>query len=113
MADDERLKPQDFPVHTEQKKTVGKDGKTIAEGSDKKIAEDVAERLNAEEDLREEDRWSVTSPRESSWLIAERRIPMAGNSAGTRQVETCRALSSLPGALGLRQGPPVIGQIPA
>jgi hypothetical protein len=59
MAHDEKLKPEDFPVHTEQKKIVRKDGKTIAEGSDKKIAEDVAERLNAEEDLREQDRWSA------------------------------------------------------
>ena len=45
MADDERLKPEDFPVHTEQRKTVGKGGKTIAEGSDKKIAEDIAEQI--------------------------------------------------------------------
>jgi hypothetical protein len=59
MAHDEKLKPEDFPVRTEQKKIVRKDGKTIAEGSDKKIAEDVAERLNAEEDLREQDRWSA------------------------------------------------------
>ena len=59
MADDEKLKPEDFPVHTEQKKIVKNDGKTIAEANDKKIAEDVAERLNAEEDGREEDRWSA------------------------------------------------------
>jgi hypothetical protein len=59
IAHDEKLKPEDFPVRTEQKKIVRKDGKTIAEGSDKKIAEDVAERLNAEEDLREQDRWSA------------------------------------------------------
>jgi hypothetical protein len=59
MADDEKLKPEDFPVHTEQKKIVKNDGKTIAEANDKKIAEDVAERLNAEEDSREEDRWSA------------------------------------------------------
>jgi hypothetical protein len=59
MADDEKLKPQDFPVHTEQKKIVKNDGKTIADAIDKKIAEDVAERLNAEEDRREEDRWSA------------------------------------------------------
>jgi hypothetical protein len=59
MADDEKLKPEDFPVHTDQKKILKKDGKTIAETSDKKIAEDVAERLNAEENLREEDRWSA------------------------------------------------------
>jgi hypothetical protein len=59
LADNEKLKPEDFPVHTEQKKIVKNDGKTIADGSDKKIAEDVAERLNAEEDRREEDRWSA------------------------------------------------------
>ncbi len=59
MTDNERLKPEDFPIHTEQKKIVRKDGKTIAEAKDKKIAEDVAERLNADEDSREEDRWSA------------------------------------------------------
>lgn len=59
MAHDEKLKPEDFPVHPDQKKILKKDGKTIAETSDKKIAEDVAERLNAEEDRREDDRWSA------------------------------------------------------
>ena len=59
MADDEKLKPEDFPVHTEEKKIVKNDGKTIADASDKEVAEDVAERLNAEEDLREQDRWSA------------------------------------------------------
>jgi hypothetical protein len=65
MADDEPLKPddplkpEDFPVHTDQKKIVKNDGKTIAEARTKKTAEDVAERLNAEEDRREEDRWSA------------------------------------------------------
>jgi hypothetical protein len=59
MTDDEKLKPEDFPVHTEQKKIVKNDGKTIAETSDKEIAEDIAERLNAEEVSREQDRWSA------------------------------------------------------
>jgi len=59
MADDEPLKPEDFPVHTNQKQIVKNDGKTIAEARTKKTAEDVAERLNAEEDRREEDRWSA------------------------------------------------------
>ncbi|MEA2894663.1 MAG: hypothetical protein QOJ84_278 [Bradyrhizobium sp.] len=58
MADKEQLKPDDFPVHTEQKKIVKTDGKDIAEASTPKIAEDVAERLNAEEDRREQDRWA-------------------------------------------------------
>jgi hypothetical protein len=59
VADDEPLKPEDFPVHTNQKKIVRNDGKTIAEARTKKTAEDVAERLNAEEGRREEDRWSA------------------------------------------------------
>ena len=58
MADKEQLKPDDFPVHTEQKKIVKPDGTDIAEASTPKIAEEVAERLNAEEDRREEDRWA-------------------------------------------------------
>jgi hypothetical protein len=59
MTDEEKLKPEDFPVHAEQKKIVKNDGKTIAETSDKEIAEDIAERLNAEEDSREQERWSA------------------------------------------------------
>jgi hypothetical protein len=58
MADKEQLKPDDFPVHTEKNKIVNPDGKEIAEASTAKIAEEVAERLNADEDRREEDRWA-------------------------------------------------------
>jgi hypothetical protein len=56
---DEKLKSDDFPVHREQKKIVNNDGKTIAQANDKTVAEDLAERLNAEEDQREQDRWSA------------------------------------------------------
>jgi hypothetical protein len=59
MADDEKLKPEDFPVHTEQKKIIKNDGKPIAEASNEKTAEEVADRLNAEENSREQDRWSA------------------------------------------------------
>ena len=59
MADDEPLKPQDFPVHANQKQIVKNDGKTITEARTKKTAADVAERLSAQEDRREEDRWSA------------------------------------------------------
>ena len=59
MADDEPLKPEDFPVHTNQKQIVKNDGKIIAEARTKKTAEDLTDRLNAEEDRREEDRWSA------------------------------------------------------
>ncbi len=57
MADD-KPKPNDFPVHTEQNKIVKNDGKEIAEAANPKIADDLAERLNTEEDRREEDRWA-------------------------------------------------------
>ncbi|MDB5580415.1 MAG: hypothetical protein JWR80_5591 [Bradyrhizobium sp.] len=57
--DDKPLEPEDFPLRTEDKKIVKNDGETIAEARDKKIADEVAERLNAEEDIREEDRWSA------------------------------------------------------
>ena len=59
MADDEPLKPEDFPVHVNQKQILKNDGKTIAEARTQKTAEDVAERLNGEEHRREEDRWSA------------------------------------------------------
>jgi hypothetical protein len=59
MADNEPLKPEGFPVHANQKQIVKSDGKTIAEARTNKTAEEVAERLNAEEDRREEDRWSA------------------------------------------------------
>ena len=63
MADKEQLKPDDFPVHTKQNKIVKPDGKDIAEARNPKIAEEVAERLNAEEDRREEDRGRSRSKR--------------------------------------------------
>lgn len=59
MADDEPLKPQDFPVRTKRKKIVKNDGETIAEARNEQTADEVAERLNAEEHGREEDRWSA------------------------------------------------------
>ena len=58
MPEKEHLKPDDFPVHTEQKKIVKSDGKAVAEANTPKIAEDVAQRLNADEDHREQDRWA-------------------------------------------------------
>ncbi len=58
MANKEQLKPDDFPVHTEQNKIVKPDGKEIAKAQTPAIAEDLAERLNTEEHRREEDRWA-------------------------------------------------------
>jgi hypothetical protein len=59
MADDKTLKPDDFPVHAEQKKIVKNHGETVADVCDNKTAEDIAERLNENEHQREEDRWSA------------------------------------------------------
>lgn len=57
--DDKPLEPEDFPLRVEDKKIVKKDGEPIAEARNEKIADEVAERLNAEEDIREQDRWSA------------------------------------------------------
>ncbi|MDO9560765.1 MAG: hypothetical protein Q7J60_04020 [Bradyrhizobium sp.] len=60
MPEDEKsLEPDDFPVRTRRKKIVKSDGETIAEACNEQTAEEVAERLNAEEQAREEDRWSA------------------------------------------------------
>jgi hypothetical protein len=57
--DDKPLEPRDFPLRTKRKKILKNDGETIAEARNEKTADEVAERLNAEEHLREEDRWSA------------------------------------------------------
>lgn len=61
MAKDDKqpLEPEDFPVRAEQKKIVKNDGEPIAEARNEKIADEVAERLNTEESIRDEDRWSA------------------------------------------------------
>lgn len=57
--DDKPLEPEDFPVRAKDKKILRHDGKTIAEARNEQTADEVAERLNAEEQHREEDRWSA------------------------------------------------------
>ena len=60
MAEDDKPpEPDDFPVRTKQKKILKNDGETIAEARNEKTADEVAERLNAEEQIREEDRWTA------------------------------------------------------
>ena len=48
-----------FQFAPRRKKIVKNDGEPIAEARNEKIADEVAERLNAEESIREEDRWSA------------------------------------------------------
>ena len=56
--DDKPLEPEDFPLRTKQKKILKNDGKTIAEARNEQTADEVAERLNVEDQIREEDRWA-------------------------------------------------------
>jgi hypothetical protein len=53
------LKPDDFPVSAEGKKVKKQDGTPIANTEDPAVADDVAERLNEDEDRREQDKWSA------------------------------------------------------
>ena len=53
------LKPDDFPVNADGTKIKKQDGTTIANTEEPTVAEDVADRLNADEAQREEDRWSA------------------------------------------------------
>ena len=48
-----------FQFVPSDKKIVKNDGEPIAEARNEKIADEVAERLNTEESIREEDRWSA------------------------------------------------------
>ncbi len=51
--------PRTFQFAPSDKKILKHDGKTIAEARNEQTADEVAERLNAEEQHREEDRWSA------------------------------------------------------
>jgi hypothetical protein len=53
------LKPGDFPVSADGKKIKKQDGTSIANTEDPAVADDVAERLNEDEDRREQDKWSA------------------------------------------------------
>jgi hypothetical protein len=58
MTSNQPLKPNDFPVHVDDKDIVKVGGKPIAKATDNKTARDVAERLNDAEARSEEDRWA-------------------------------------------------------
>jgi hypothetical protein len=55
----EPLKPDDFPLHVEGNEIKSRDGKPVASTEDPAVAADVTERLNEDEDRREEDKWSA------------------------------------------------------
>ena len=59
MSSKSPLKPCDFPVRDEGTTIKKQDGQPVAETSDPAIAADIADRLNENEALREEDKWSA------------------------------------------------------
>ena len=56
---DAPLKPDDFPVHSDKSRIMTTNGQPIAMAKDETTADEVAKRLNADEDRRDEDRWSA------------------------------------------------------
>jgi len=52
-------KPDDLPINADGTKIKKQDGTTIANTEEPTVAEDVADRLNADEAQREEDKWSA------------------------------------------------------
>lgn len=58
-GDRKPLKPEDFPVAADGAEIKTQDGTPIAVTPDPAVATDVAERLNADEARREEDKWSA------------------------------------------------------
>ncbi|GLH75313.1 hypothetical protein SSBR45G_02210 [Bradyrhizobium sp. SSBR45G] len=53
------LEPDDFPLEAEKERICRQDGKPIARTDTEAMAHDIAERLNADEQRREEDKWSA------------------------------------------------------
>jgi hypothetical protein len=53
------IEPEAFPLEIEGKKIKGKRGKTIAITESDTATADIAERLNEDEERKEEDRWSA------------------------------------------------------
>ena len=53
------LKPDDFPVRSDKNKILTTTGQPVAVAKDEKTADEVAKRLNADENREEEDRWSA------------------------------------------------------
>jgi hypothetical protein len=52
------LEPKDFPVQAEDTKIIKSDGEPIADARNEKMAEDICDRLNADDARNEEDRWA-------------------------------------------------------
>jgi hypothetical protein len=53
------LPPEKFPLTVDGKKIKDKEGDTVATTNSVKDATEIAERLNEDEERKEEDRWSA------------------------------------------------------
>jgi hypothetical protein len=53
------LRPEDFLVDVEGQKIKKQDGTPIASAESPAVAAEIAERLNEDEAMREEDKWSA------------------------------------------------------
>jgi hypothetical protein len=53
------LKPNDFPVQVDDKTIKKQDGEPVAKSEHAVTTTDVAERLNDNEERREQDKWSA------------------------------------------------------
>jgi hypothetical protein len=58
MKPKKALQPNDFPVQAEGEKITKSDGEPIADAKDDQVAQDISDRLNADHDREEEDRWA-------------------------------------------------------
>jgi hypothetical protein len=52
------LQPTDFPVQAVGEKITKSDGEPIADAKDNQVAQDISDRLNADHNREEEDRWA-------------------------------------------------------
>jgi hypothetical protein len=52
------LQAKDFPVQADDTKITKSDGVPIAEAEDDQLAQDICDRLNADNDREEDDRWA-------------------------------------------------------
>jgi hypothetical protein len=59
MSNKTPLKPNDFPLHVEGGAIKKQDGEPVVKAEHQAVASDVAERINEDEDRREEDKWSA------------------------------------------------------
>jgi hypothetical protein len=57
MKEKKPLEPKDFPLQTDDTKITKSDGEPIADAKDKKMADDLCDRVNADHAREEEERW--------------------------------------------------------